>query len=108
MTLEEMYGSIIDGVADHLNGDECLLMKYSGQWFAFGKCAWDASKVDDMLFLFHDRDLVEYVTHRDDEAWLCSFLAKMVRSGRSVALAEDMGDGRGYRLTRIVRPGGAE
>lgn len=108
MTLAEMYGSVIDGVADQLDGDECLLMKYGGQWFAFGKCAWEASKVDDRLFLFRAKDATEFVVYRDDEAWRCSFLAKMVRSGKSVALAEDMGDGKGYRLTRIVRPGGAE
>ena len=108
MTLAEMYGSVMDGVADRLDGDECLLMKYSGQWFAFGKCAWEASKVDDRLFLFRAKDTSEFVTHRDDEAWLCSFLAKMVRSGKSVALAEDGDDWEGYRLTRIIRPGGVE
>ena len=108
MTLPKMYGSIIDGVADKLDGDECLLMKHGLYWYAFGKCAWEASKVDSMLLLCHSRDATEYVTHLDDEAWLCSFLAKMVRSGKSVALAEDSGDGRGYQLTQVVRPGGAE
>jgi hypothetical protein len=106
MTPAKMYDSIIDGVADQLSGDECLLMKFREQWYAFGKCAYEASKVDSMLFLFRDRDLAEYVTHRDDEAWLCSFLAKMVRSGRSVALAEDRGDG--YKVTRVIRPGGVK
>lgn len=108
MTLPKMYKSVIDGVADQLDGDECLLMKHGLYWYAFGKCAWEASKVDDMLLLYHSRDATEYVTHLDDGAWLCSFLAKMIRSGKSVALAEDKGDGRGYQLTRIVRPGGAE
>lgn len=49
---------------------------------------------------------MEYLIHRDDEAWLCSFLAKMVTKGRSVALAKDRGDG--YKVTRVIRPGGAE
>lgn len=108
MTLAEMYGSVIDGVADQLDGDECLLMKHGLYWYAFGKCALEASKVDDRLLLYHNRYATAYVTHRDDDAWLCSFLAKMVRSGKSVALAEDRGDGRGYQLIQIVRPGGAE
>lgn len=108
MTLAKLYGSVIDGVADQLNGDECLLIQYGLLWYAFGKCAWEASKADDRLFLFRDRDATEYVAFTDDEARLCSFLAKMVRNGKSAALAEDRGDGRGYQLTRIVRPGGAE
>lgn len=106
MTLAKIYESVIDGVADQLSGDECLLMKFREQWYAFGKCAWEASKADDRLFLFRAKDASEFVTHRDDEAWLCSFLAKMVRNGRSVALAEDRGDG--YKVTRVIRPGGAE
>lgn len=108
MTLPRIYKSVIDVVADQLNGDECLLMKHELYWYAFGKCALEASKVDDRLLLYHNRYATAYVVHRDDDAWLCSFLAKMVRSGKSVALAEDRGDGGGYRLTRIVRPGGAE
>lgn len=106
MTLAKLYGSVIDGVADQLNGDECLLMKHGLYWYAFGKCAWEASKVDNMLLLYHNRDATEYVTHRDDEAWLCSFLARMMRNGMSVALAKDNGDG--YKVTRVIRPGGEE
>ena len=86
----------------------CLLMLHYGHWYAFGKCAKDAIRSDPSIPLWRKSGAMEYLIHRDDEAWLCSFLAKMVRIGKSVALAEDRGDGRGYQLTRIVRPGGAE
>lgn len=97
-----------NAIGSTLKDGVCLLMLHYGHWYAFGKCATDAIKSDPSIPLWRKSGAMEYLIHRDDEAWLCSFLAKMVRIGKSVALAEDRGDGKGYRLTRIVRPGGAE
>lgn len=84
----------------------CLLILYYGCWYAFGKCARDAVRSDPSIPLWRKSGAMEYLIHRDDDAWLCSFLANMVRIGKSVALAEDRGDG--YKVTRVIRPGGAE
>lgn len=84
----------------------CLLMLYYGCWYAFGECATDAIKSDPSIPLWRKSGAMEYLIHRDDEAWLCSFLAKMVQNGKVVALAEDRGDG--CEVTRVIRPGGAE
>lgn len=104
MNFLDEYNTIRSTLKDGM----CLLILHYGNWYAFGKCATDAVKSDPSIPLRRKSGAMEYLIHRDDEAWLCSFLAKMVRSGKSVALSEDRGDGKGYRLTRIIRPGGAE
>ena len=88
-------------------GEEaCLLALRDGKWWAFGESAWLAFytdySIESKLLASGER----YAMHPDDEAWLCSFLAKMVRNGRVVELAEDKGDG--YKVTRMICPGGAE
>jgi hypothetical protein len=83
-----------------------LLILHYGHWYAFGECATDAIKSDPSIPLWRKSGAMEDLIHRDDEAWLCSFLAKMARSGKVVALAKE--DGDGYKVTRVIRPGGAE
>ena len=84
----------------------CLLILHCGHWYAFGECAKDAIKSDLSIPLWRKSGAMEYLIHRDGEAWLCSFLARMMRNGMSVALAKDNGDG--YKVTKVIRPGGAE
>lgn len=83
----------------------CLLLSGS-VWYALGDCAWQARYVDSSIIEWWLRDGTVAATMPNDDAKLCSFLAKMVRIGKSVALAEDMGDG--YKVTRVIRPGGEE
>lgn len=84
----------------------CLLILHYGHWYAFGKCAKDAIRSDPSIPLWRKSGAMEYMIHRDDEAWLCSFLARMIRNGKAVALAKD--DGDGYKVTRMICPGGVE
>lgn len=84
----------------------CLLLLSGSVWYAFGDCAWQAYYADSSIAEWCMRDGTAVAVMPNTEAKLCSFLAKMVRIGKTVALAEDMGDG--YKVTRVMRPGGVE
>lgn len=81
----------------------CLLLLSGSVWYALGDCAWQARYADSSIVEWWLRDGTVAATMPNDDAKLCSFLAKMVRIGKSVALAEDRGDG--YHITRVVSPG---
>lgn len=103
MNIRKQYAEIRRALMD--NGI-CLLLLSGSAWYAFGDCAWQARYADSSIVERSMRDGTVVAAMPNNDARLCSFLAKMVRTGKSVALAEDRGDG--YKVTRVIRPGGEE